>query len=112
VPTVDTIHAYLVYKVTWTFGGVLAGAQPPGLPTTYNVMTQDPGNVATTTLPVVAEHTAPTCFSGTGSKQQCNVNEQPGQGNMGEPPINGLSGSRSAADDQHRAEKFSARRED
>lgn len=89
VPTVDTIHAYLVYRITWTFGGVLAGSTPPGLPHTYDVMTQDPGNVATTTLPVVAQHTAPTCFSGTGPGQQCNVNEQPGQGNMGAPPING-----------------------
>lgn len=89
VPTVDTIHAYIVYKVTWTFGGVLAGSAPPGLPHTYDVLTQDPGNVATTTLPVVAEHTHPTCFSGTGSKQQCNVNEQPGQGPMGPAPING-----------------------
>ena len=89
VPTVDTIHAYIVYKVSWTFGGVLAGATPPGLPHTYDVLTQDPGNVATTTLPVVAEHTHPTCFSGTGSRQQCNVNEAPGQGPMGPAPING-----------------------
>lgn len=89
VPTVDTIHAYLAYHITWTFGGVLAGATPPGLPTTYNVMTSDPNAVATTTLPVVAEHTHPTCFSGTGSRQQCNVNEQPGQGPMGPAPING-----------------------
>ena len=89
VPTVDTIHAYIVYHVSWTFGGVLAGSTPPGLPHTYDVLTQDPGNVATTTLPVVAEHTHPTCFSGTGSRQQCNVNEAPGQGPMGPAPING-----------------------
>ncbi len=89
VPRVDTIRAYLTYHVTWTFGGVLAGQAPPGLPHTYDVMTQDPAAVATTTLPVVAEHTHPTCFSGTGSKQQCNVNTPPGTGDMGPAPING-----------------------
>ncbi len=89
VPLVDTIHAYLTYHIAWTFGGVLAGATPPGLPTTYNVMTQDLAAVATTTLPVVAEHTHPTCFSGTGSRQQCNVNTPPGTGDMGPAPING-----------------------
>jgi len=89
MPIVDTIHAYLTYAITWTFGGVLAGAQPPGLPTTYNVLTSDPANVATTTLPVVAEHTDVTCISGTGSKQQCNANTPFGTGDMGPAPING-----------------------
>jgi hypothetical protein len=89
VPTVDTIHAYLTYHITWTFGGMLAGQTPPGLPHTYDVMAQDPANVATTTPPVVAEHTHPTCFSGTGSRQQCNANTPFGTGDMGPAPING-----------------------